>query len=198
MQSSPSPWAQTHLNIGHVYRKLKDYRRAITSFERSIELSPSQSTAHTGKACCLMMLGENEEAILSLHDALALHPGEPITTSLLKMAMQDAVANQTLKSMSMSGSMRFPLLSDVASEDMDAKVMEDEMKYFGKVLRMVPGTGSGNGSGSGGTAATGPAITTNGDEHVPNAAAPGGGRSAGSRRGGGRGSRRTGTRTRGA
>lgn len=82
------------------------------------------------------MTGQSEDAILAYHEALAIHPGESITTQLLKLALQDAVDMQTRPTTSMNHAMRFPALSEVAAEDLDRRVVEDEYRFFGKSLRI--------------------------------------------------------------
>jgi len=86
-----------------------------------------------------MMLDQTDEAILAYHEALAIHPGEPITTQLLKLVLQDAVDLQTRSKLSAKHSMKFPLLSDVVSEDLDSRVRYDETRFFGKMLRIDEG-----------------------------------------------------------
>lgn len=139
MQSSPSQWATTHLNLGQSYRKLKDYPKAIASLKRTLELNPHNATAHSALGSCYMMLDQTEEAILAYHEALAIHPGEPITTQLLKLVLQDAVDLQTRAKISTAHSMKFSLLSDVVSEDLDFRVKRDETRFFGKMLRIDEG-----------------------------------------------------------
>lgn len=139
MQASPSQWATTHLNLGQTYRKLKDYPNAIASLKRTLELNPQNATAHSALGSCYMMLDQTEDAILAYHEALAIHPGEPVTTQLLKIVLQDAVDMQTRSKLSAKHSMRFPLLSDVVAEDLDWKVRNDETRYFGKMLRIDEG-----------------------------------------------------------
>lgn len=139
MQASPSQWATTHLNLGQAYRKLKDYPNAIASLKRTLELNPQNVTAHSALGSCYMMLNQTEEAILAYHEALAIHPGEPITTQLLKIVLQDALDLQTRSKLSSKHSMKFPLLSDVVAEDLDWRVRNDETRFFGKMLRIDEG-----------------------------------------------------------
>jgi tetratricopeptide (TPR) repeat protein len=134
MQSSPGQWAATHLNMGQAHRKLKEYEKAIN--RRTLDLNPQNATAHSAIGSCYAMLGNNEEAILSYHEALAIHPGESMTTALLKLVLQDAVDTQTRDKISKNHTMKFPLLSDVVAEDLDARLAEEEEATFGKVLRI--------------------------------------------------------------
>lgn len=136
MQSSPAQWATTHLNMGQAYRKLKDFSKAVVSLKRALELNPQNATAHSALGTSYLMMGLTEDAILCYHEALAICPGEPITTQLLKIALQDAVETQARPALSMKHSMRFPALSEVAAEDLDRRVVEDEYRYFGKTLRI--------------------------------------------------------------
>lgn len=68
VQSSPSAWAVTHLNMGQAYRKKKEFDKAITSFRRVLELDPKNFKAHSSLGISLMMSGRKEEAILAFHE----------------------------------------------------------------------------------------------------------------------------------
>lgn len=56
-----------------IYRG-KDYRDALTAFNKATELDPSDATARYNEACMLSLLGETEEALSSLAEALTLNP----------------------------------------------------------------------------------------------------------------------------
>lgn len=134
--------------MGQAYRKLHDFDRAISSLKRALELDPRNATAHSALGSCYLMLGQSEEAIMSYHEALAVHPGEPITTELLKLALADAVEAQTRPSISLKHTMLFPALSQVAADELDKRVEEDEHRFFGKSLRVDESEGIDEPNGS--------------------------------------------------
>ena len=152
VQSSPSSWASTHLNMGHAYRKLGRWQDSIIAFGKCIELEPNNYEAHSAMGTSLLYAGREEEAILALHkvsrplctkdarltdildQALALRPGEPITNALLKIALQSSLDMQEVRN-AQTDSMRFPLLSSVVAEEIDRQVIEDEEATYGRRLR---------------------------------------------------------------
>ncbi|GAA5828340.1 hypothetical protein JCM11251_006205 [Rhodosporidiobolus azoricus] len=88
MQSSPSAWATTHLNLGHAYRKLSEWDNAYTSFRRVIELDPRHAGAYSGLGIVEHQRGNYQEAIARYHEALALHPSDPLAIQLLSLSLE--------------------------------------------------------------------------------------------------------------
>ncbi|GAA5914858.1 hypothetical protein JCM6882_007823 [Rhodosporidiobolus microsporus] len=87
MQSSPTAWATTHLNLGHAYRKLSEWDNAYTSFRRVIELDPRHAGAYSGMGIVEHQRRNYQEAIARYHEALALHPSDPLTIQLLSLSL---------------------------------------------------------------------------------------------------------------
>jgi Flp pilus assembly protein TadD len=56
--SDPSIW----MLRGDVCVQRKDYKRALTSYNRAIELDPETAWAWVGKAACLRLLGRYQQA----------------------------------------------------------------------------------------------------------------------------------------
>lgn len=66
----------------------------------------------------------------SLHQALSLQPGEPSTTALLRLALQDSLDHEM--NPDDTGSLRFPQLSTVAAEEMEKQLMQEETAQRGR------------------------------------------------------------------
>jgi TolB-like protein/Tfp pilus assembly protein PilF len=66
---------EPHAALGAVYTSFDhDFARAITEFDRAIELNPNYATAHQWKTTPLVALGEFDRAIASDSQAIALDP----------------------------------------------------------------------------------------------------------------------------
>ncbi|ORY74829.1 anaphase control protein cut9 [Protomyces lactucae-debilis] len=80
-------WVATHANLGHAYRKL----RYVTS-----RLAPHDAAPYSACGLMFMHLGQLDEAISNLHEALALSPSEPLATDLLTKALEEAASQAFL------------------------------------------------------------------------------------------------------
>ena len=52
--------ADIHVTLGEIYREEKEYEKAVSAFERAIELDPSLAVAEIGLALCSVHIGELE------------------------------------------------------------------------------------------------------------------------------------------
>ncbi len=69
--------ARGHFNLGDVYRvELKDYKKAIQSYRRALEILPNDAAAYRYIADCNLYLGRPEEAIVALEKALEIKPDD--------------------------------------------------------------------------------------------------------------------------
>ena len=57
-----SPTANTHAQLGEVYRQLKEFPKAKEQFEKAIQMDRSSSRAYYGLGQALVRLGANQEA----------------------------------------------------------------------------------------------------------------------------------------
>ncbi|GAA5840967.1 hypothetical protein JCM9279_001275 [Rhodotorula babjevae] len=89
VQSSPAAWSATHLNLGHSYRKLKQWDKAHAAFRKVIELDPRSAGAYAALGIVEHQRGNMQESIARYHEALSLAPGDPVTCDLLKLALDD-------------------------------------------------------------------------------------------------------------
>ena len=72
-----------HNGLGLAYNKKKNYKLALFSFKEAVRVNPSDAVARYNEACMYSLLGQPQNAILSLQEALALSP------SLIDVAQKD-------------------------------------------------------------------------------------------------------------
>ena len=68
-----------------------DLDRAHTSYTASIDLDPSNPTAHSAMAMIAQLRGDVRGAIRGYHTALSLGPQDPMATVLLEMALKEQI-----------------------------------------------------------------------------------------------------------
>ncbi|TNY24498.1 cell division control protein 16 [Rhodotorula diobovata] len=143
VQSSPAAWTSTHLNLGHAYRKLKQWDKAHASFRRVIELDPRSAAAYSALGIVEHQRGNMQDSIARYHEALALAPGDPTTCDLLRLALDD-VATQVS-----SQRLPFPGLPPRTLQSIDAQVaaLEEEVLAGRELPAERDGEGEGEGEG---------------------------------------------------
>lgn len=140
VQTPPSRWAATQLNTGQAHRKLGQHALAIEYYRTALEVEPRNAVAHASMGLSCMYLGQSENAISCFHETLALQPGEPTATALLRLALQDS-ANHHPRHSREPNRMAFPQLSEVIATEMDERVVGEEKKMFGRAMRTQLGAG---------------------------------------------------------
>ncbi|BGP06853.1 anaphase-promoting complex subunit Cut9 [Rhodotorula toruloides] len=133
VQSSPSAWSATHLNLGHAHRRLREWDKAHTSFRRVLELDPRSAAAYSALGIVEHQRGNVQEAIARYHESLAIAPGDPVTCDLLKLALDEI-------STRMSGTrFAFPGLPPRVDADLEEQVRAlDEEIRAGETGRLAP------------------------------------------------------------
>lgn len=140
VQSSPTAWSATHLNMGQAHHKLGNFDDAIACFERVLQLHPTSASAYSSLGLSHLMNGNSNAAIEALHRSLSLQPGEPTVTSILRIALQDALAQDANAS---TDALHFAQLSPIISQELDERVRRDEMEHYGRVLAINAGQNTG-------------------------------------------------------
>ncbi|KAF2140347.1 uncharacterized protein K452DRAFT_253140 [Aplosporella prunicola CBS 121167] len=91
---SPSLLA-TRTNLGHAYRRSQDYQKALDCFDSVLRQGGKDAGVFCAKGIVLLELGRAWDAVVALHEALAVSPQDPIATDLLGRALE-AVENVDL------------------------------------------------------------------------------------------------------
>ncbi|KAI0124265.1 hypothetical protein BJ170DRAFT_585859 [Xylariales sp. AK1849] len=90
IDSEPSAWLAARTNLAQAYRRSKKYAEAMEQFDEVLRLGGKDAAIFSSKGLVFMELGQPEEAIVVLHQALAINPQDPIATELLNKALEEA------------------------------------------------------------------------------------------------------------
>ena len=77
------------VNMGHCYRKLKQFDLAIANYEKALSLDPYCASSLSALGFVHQLLGKSLEAIEFYHQALSLRPGDGFTSEMLSRALQE-------------------------------------------------------------------------------------------------------------
>ena len=89
IDSEPSAWLAARTNLGHAYRRLRHFERALDEFEEVLRLGGKDAAVFCAKGLILMELDRPEEAVVVLHEALAINAQDSIATELLNRALEE-------------------------------------------------------------------------------------------------------------
>lgn len=177
MDSDPHAWLGARTNLGHAYRRLRRYEEALAEFDQVLRDGGKDAAVFCAKGVIYLDRGHADEAVTVLHEALAIHPQDPIATELLNKALEhsaveeiddflegkkknSSAANSQASSFAMNGGLgeieyRGPE-GDDGGEIMDRFETELEERKFAarlKLLEKTRGTTSSASRGAGGGAA---------------------------------------------
>lgn len=79
----------TLFNLGHCYRRLQEFPRALRCYERSLGLQPRSPSTCSALGMTLHCMGDFEGAMAMYHRALRYNPEDTFSTELLERAMHD-------------------------------------------------------------------------------------------------------------
>ncbi|VEU24133.1 DEKNAAC105369 [Brettanomyces naardenensis] len=88
LDSGAKAWCSIHCNLGHVYRRLKKYKLAISHFEEVLRMSKTDANIYSSLGLIYLKLGRISKAIEMLHSALWIQPNDPIATDLLDKGLE--------------------------------------------------------------------------------------------------------------
>lgn len=88
--SDPQAWMQPRTNLGHAYRRLKMYKPALQQFDEVLREGGKDAAIFCAKGLVYLDLKKPEEAVNVLHEALAIHPQDPIATEILNKALDES------------------------------------------------------------------------------------------------------------
>ncbi|KAH0533304.1 hypothetical protein TsFJ059_001889 [Trichoderma semiorbis] len=87
--SEPSAWLAARTNLGHAFRRLRHYNRALAEFDEVLRAGGKDAAIFSAKGLILMEQNKPQEAVVVLHEALAIHPQDSIATELLNKALEE-------------------------------------------------------------------------------------------------------------
>ncbi|GAA5910355.1 hypothetical protein JCM8208_006019 [Rhodotorula glutinis] len=146
VQSSPAAWSATHLNLGHAYRKLKQWDKAHAAFRKVIELDPRSAGAYAALGIVEHQRGNMQESIARYHEALSLAPGDPVTCDLLKLALDDVSSQISALKLPFPG---LPARTLRHIDDQVAALEDDILCGRGLADEVREGARAGEGEGAG-------------------------------------------------
>uniref|UniRef100_A0A6B2L5C3 Uncharacterized protein n=1 Tax=Arcella intermedia TaxID=1963864 RepID=A0A6B2L5C3_9EUKA len=88
-------WEPIFFNLGHCYRKLRQYHNAIKYYKKALKLSSQNSTTYTALAYTHHLLNNTTIAIELYHKALALNPDDNFASRMLSFALEEEAFFQT-------------------------------------------------------------------------------------------------------
>ncbi len=84
-------WEPTIFNLGHSYRKCRQFDNALICFHRCVTLCPEKYSTYSALAFTKHLLGHIDDAISFYHKALGLKPDDPFCTDMLSRAFHDQI-----------------------------------------------------------------------------------------------------------
>ena len=94
IDSDPGAWIATRANLGHAYRRQRQWDAALHEFEEVLRQGGRDAGIFCAKGLVLLEMGRSWEAVCTLHEALAVGPQDPVATDLLGRALEE---NATLQ-----------------------------------------------------------------------------------------------------
>ncbi|KAH8882799.1 anaphase-promoting complex subunit cut9 [Thozetella sp. PMI_491] len=89
MDSDPQAWLGVRTNLGHAYRRQHRFKEALNEFDQVLREGGKDAAIFSAKGLIYLDLNKADEAVRVLHEALAIHPQDPIATELLSKALDD-------------------------------------------------------------------------------------------------------------
>lgn len=89
-------WEPTLFNLGHCYRKLRLYDKAIKYYSLALSVHPNNPSALLALGFSHHLSGNLTEAIDYYHQALGLQPDETLASQLLETALREQMHEMPL------------------------------------------------------------------------------------------------------
>ncbi|KAI9763774.1 MAG: anaphase promoting complex subunit cdc16 [Geoglossum simile] len=90
IDSDPRAWIATRANLGHAFRRMDLLSEALETFKEVLRQGGRDAGVFSAKGLVLMQMGRSFEAVVALHEALALSPQDPVATDLLGKALESS------------------------------------------------------------------------------------------------------------
>ncbi|KAL8383107.1 hypothetical protein RB595_006729 [Gaeumannomyces hyphopodioides] len=88
----PQAWLSSRTNLAHAYRRLRLHGDALEQFDEVLRLGGKDPAVFCAKGLIHLDQGRPEEAVVVLHEALAVNPQDPIATELLGKALDETAS----------------------------------------------------------------------------------------------------------
>jgi anaphase-promoting complex subunit 6 len=82
-------WLPTRTNLAHALRRCGHFEDALCTFDEVLRHGIKDVGVFTAKGLVLLELGRVWDAVVALHEALAVAPQDPMATDLLNRALED-------------------------------------------------------------------------------------------------------------
>jgi len=86
--AEPSAWVATRANLGHALRRVGRLEEALRMFEEVLRQGGKDAAVFCAKGLVLLEMGDAWQAVVALHEALAVSPQDPVATELLGKALE--------------------------------------------------------------------------------------------------------------
>jgi anaphase-promoting complex subunit 6 len=85
-------WEPTLFNLGHSFRKTRQFEKAQKCFERCVSLCPDKFSTYAALAFTKHLMSDLDGAIEYYHQALSCKPDDPFSTEMLNRALREALS----------------------------------------------------------------------------------------------------------
>lgn len=85
-------WEPTLFNLGHSFRKTRQFPKAQKCFERCVSLCPDKFSTYAALAFTKHLMSNLDGAIEYYHQALSCKPDDPFSTEMLNRALREALS----------------------------------------------------------------------------------------------------------
>ncbi|RPA81185.1 TPR-like protein [Ascobolus immersus RN42] len=90
IDSDPKAWVATRANLGHAYRRIGELDKALQCFAEVTAAAVKDANIYCAIGLISLQAGRPWDAILALHEALAISPQDPIAQELLEKALKES------------------------------------------------------------------------------------------------------------
>jgi anaphase-promoting complex subunit 6 len=121
-ESDTDAWLPTRTNLAHALRRNGDLDEALAMFEEVLRHGIKDASVFTAKGLVLLEMGRTWDAVISLHEALAVAPQDPMATDLLNRALEENQSENGVLGAERSFGDPGASMSDEEVEELDRKI----------------------------------------------------------------------------
>jgi anaphase-promoting complex subunit 6 len=89
-------WEPTVFNLGHAFRKTRQFDLALVCFQRCVALCPAKFSAYSALGFTKHLVDDSDGAIVCYHQALSCKPDDPFSTEMLNRALRETLSKGAL------------------------------------------------------------------------------------------------------